>query len=804
MAFPRPTAFMHGFRIDLQSLVVRAGLMVVAAALAGACRDTSAAPGSPAMLRPADPALPGTGPGDPALTAELARALKAKGPDYRARTHHRLPDGSPRYTNRLIRETSPYLLQHAHNPVNWYPWGDEAFERARRDNKPVLLSVGYSTCHWCHVMERESFEDEEIARFINEHYVAIKVDREERPDVDALYMTAVHVLAGRGGWPMTVVLNPQREPFFAGTYFPARDGDRGARKGFLTVLRELSELYRSQPDRVTAIAAQTTARLRAATEPAPPADIPGPEAIHQAAVNLARSFDPRHGGFGRAPKFPTPSTLELLMRYYRRTSDAGALHMVVQTLDKMARGGIYDHVGGGFHRYATDEKWLVPHFEKMLYDNAQLVVAYLEAYQLTSRADFATVARETLDYVRREMSDPAGGFYSATDADSPVPNRGHEEEGWFFTWTPTELRSVLGEERARHVAAYYGVSERGNFEGRNILHTPLPLPEVAAALKLSAPALEQSLRASRELLYQARSKRPSPLRDDKVIASWNGLMISAFARGAQVLNEPAYATRAAQAATFILDNLREGGRLRRTWREGRARQEGTLDDHAFVAQGLLDLYEATHDVRWLQEAVRLHDALEKHYLDAQNGGFYLTPQGHEALLARDKPDYDGAEPSGNSVAILNLLRLEELTADGRYGELADRALRAFSAQLRRGAGAAKMLCALDYRLDRPLEIVLVAPARGSVGELESALHQTFVPNRILVAVAEGEDMERESKVVPLVEGKRAQGGRPTAYVCRERRCELPTSDPRVFRSQIGTVEPLFPNVSAAPLPVRSE
>ncbi|MBI3184160.1 MAG: thioredoxin domain-containing protein [Myxococcales bacterium] len=735
------------------------------------------------------------------MRERLAAALRSKGPDYRPRTRHLNSDGSPKHTNRLILETSPYLLQHAHNPVDWYPWGEEAFEAARTEKKPVLLSIGYSTCHWCHVMERESFEDEEIARYLDEHFIAIKVDREERPDLDALYMNAVHLLAGRGGWPMTVVLTPDRQPFFAGTYFPPRDGDRGAGKGFLTILRELRQLYQAEPSRVLAVAGQLTEQLQAAAQPARPGEVPGPEAIRQAAVQLAESFDPLHGGFGNAPKFPTPSNLELLARYYRRSGDTQALRMVVHTLDRMANGGVYDQIGGGFHRYSTDDRWLVPHFEKMLYDNAQLVAVYLEGYQLTQREDFARVAKETLDYVEREMTDGAGGFYSATDADSPVPGGGHDEEGAYFTWTAAELRQALGEERARIASTYYAVSEGGNLEGRSVLHTPQSPERVAESLGVPLPALRDGLKAARGALYEARRNRPPPARDEKVIVSWNGLMISAFARGAQVLGEPRYAARAAMAADFVLKSMKNGEKLRRTWKDGRARHEGTLDDYAFLAQGLLDLFEATQEARWLTEAIALHRTLEKQFWDEQRGGFFLTPHAHETLLARDKPDYDGAEPSGNSVAILNLLRIEEFTTDERYRRLAERALRAFSSSLRRGAGAAKMLCALDYYDDRPLEVVLVSPPGGSATPLEATLHRAFLPNRILAVAVESEDLERKAKVVPILSAKRALWGKPTAYVCRGRTCELPTSDPKVFAAQLAEVELLFPDASPAPLPI---
>ena len=413
--------------------------------------EASPTPPKPTAPSEPDPALPGVT-GFAPLMQRLEKALAARGPDYVPRTHHLHPDGSPKYTNRLIEQTSPYLLQHAHNPVNWYPWGAGAFARAKRQNRPIFLSVGYSTCHWCHVMERESFEDDEIARYLNENFVCIKVDREERPDVDAVYMTAVHLLHGSGGWPMTVVLTPDREPFFGATYIPPRDGVRGARKGLLSILRDLKSQYDSDPESIVSKAATISARIRAASQPRRPGNVPGPEALVSAARTYAQRYDPVHGGFGRAPKFPRPVSLQFLLRYHRRTNDPLALEMVTRTLEKMSLGGIYDHVGGGFHRYSTDARWLAPHFEKMLYDNGQLVVVYLDAYQITGNEAFAQTARETLDYVAREMIAPGGaGFFSATDADSPTP-QGHDEEGWFFTWTPDELEQVLGKEQAERMA----------------------------------------------------------------------------------------------------------------------------------------------------------------------------------------------------------------------------------------------------------------------------------------------------------------------------------------------------------------
>ncbi len=640
-----------------------------------------------------DPGLPGLK-GDPAVDEKLAAALAAKGPAYRPRTRHLLAGGRPSYTNRLILESSPYLLQHAHNPVSWYAWGDEPFERARKEGKAVFLSIGYSTCHWCHVMEEESFEDEEIARYLNEHYVAIKVDREERPGVDALYLNAVMMMTGSSGWPATLFLTPAREPFFAGTYFPPRDGDRPGATGLLSILRELHGVYEQHPDKVGEVTQEVVRRLRASSQAASAGALPGPQAIAQAVSNLARSFDSAHAGFGGAPKFPRPATLALLGRHHRRARDPKSLEMIERTLAAMAAGGVHDQIGGGFHRYSTDDRWLVPHFEKMLYDNAQLAVAYLEGFQLTGRDEFARVARETLDYLDREMSDPAGGFYSATDADSPGPD-GKGVEGLFFTWTPREVESVLGRDRARVAIAWFGVTERGQVDGRSVLHTPATLEEAARKLKLRAPELRSRIEAARQDLYRARSTRPPPLRDEKVIASWNGLTISAFARATQVLGDARYAARAIRAAEFLVRDMKPGGRLLRSWKGGAAGKPGTLDDQAFLAQGFLDLYEATHDTRWLEEAAELEDVLEKRFADPE-GGFYLTGANDEALLAREKPGYDGAEPAGNSVAAMNLLRLAEFRSDERARQLAVRLLRAFAPQLQDGYSMPAMLSALDY------------------------------------------------------------------------------------------------------------
>ena len=746
--------------------------------------------------------LPGAEPFVSALKAQLQARWAARDSSYKPRTRHLLPDGSPKYTNRLFLESSPYLLQHAHNPVSWYPWGDEAFETARRLDRPVLLSVGYSTCHWCHVMEEESFDDEEIARYLNENYVVVKVDREERPDVDAVYMSAVQALTGGGGWPMTVWLTPDRKPFHGGTYFPARDGDRGARVGFLTLLRQLKEAYVYQREKVAGFSARLADGIRETLAPDPGArGLPDPPLLEKAVSYYRSRFDSTHGGVSGAPKFPSNLPVRFLLRQHRRTQDADVLHMATLTLEKMAGGGMYDHVGGGFHRYSTDERWLVPHFEKMLYDNALLAVAYLEGYQATGREEFARVVREILRYVERDMTSPEGAFYSATDADSLTP-AGAREEGWFFTWTPDEIQAVLGRERARVVRACYGVTSGGNFEGRSILHVPRLLPEVARELGLPVESVHAVVEEARDVLYAARAKRPPPLRDEKILAAWSGLMISAHARAALALGDERYARRAARAADFVLTRMRQEGRLLRSYKDGKARHNGYLDDYAFLISGLLDLYEATGEAHWLEEAIGLDDTLEKLFEDERHGGYFMTSDDHESLLAREKPAYDGAEPSGNSVQALNLMRLHEWTTDDRYRRRAERTLVAFGERIARAPAAlSEMLLAVDFHLDTPREVVIVTPAAREEAEpFLAKLRSTFLPNRVLAVAAEGADLTAQARLVPLLQGKLALKGQATAYVCERGVCKLPTSDPQVFARQIRKVEPLLPAAAAGGLP----
>jgi uncharacterized protein len=718
---------------------------------------------------------PGAAPYSPELSRRLESALDGLGPQYQPRTRHR--EGSrPRFTNRLILEASPYLQQHAHNPVDWYPWGDEAFEEARTSRRPVFLSVGYSTCHWCHVMEEESFEDPEIAQLLNQHYVCIKVDREERPDVDGIYMAAVQALGSSGGWPMSVWLNAQREPFFAGTYFPPRDGIHGMGPGFSNLLRQIADLWERDPLRISQSAGSLAAAIRMALENRigpPSSTTPGAGPIEKAVAFFDQVFDDRHGGVRGSPKFPSSLPVRLLLRHHRRTRSRRSFEMAVLTLEKMAAGGIHDQLGGGFHRYSTDSRWLIPHFEKMLYDNALLALAYGEAFQVTGRRDFARVLRQILDDVLRGMTAPEGGFYSATDADS------EGVEGKFFAWTEKQIRDELGSD-AQEFMAFHGVTSEGNFEGANVLHVPLPDEDRWEAL---APA--------REKLRLVRERRIPPLRDEKVLTAWNGLMISGLAFGGRVLGQPRYLEAADTAARFLLRESRSDGRLRRSWRSGVCGPPGYLEDHAFLGQGLLDLYEATFDPRWLEEALALAEVTEAWFADTDRGGWLRAPRDGEKLLAREKPTHDGAEPSGASVALLNALRLAAFTVDDRWREIAERALRAHGAQLdERPAVLGEMLLALDFQTDAPREVVLVWPQSEPppAGMLE-VLHATFLPNRALAGAAEGSALERLARLARVAAEKRAVNGRATAYVCERGSCRMPAIEPEKLRAQIEPVRP---------------
>jgi uncharacterized protein len=672
-------------------------------------------------------------------------------------------------TNRLAGETSPYLLQHAHNPVDWYPWGAEALERARREDKPILLSIGYSACHWCHVMERESFEDEAIARLMNERFVNIKVDREERPDLDQIYMNAVQMMTRHGGWPLTVFLTPDLVPFYGGTYFPPED--RHGMPGFPRVLVGVAEAYSTRPEEVRQSAWEILSELRrmgAAASSNEPLTV---ELLDHAAASIARGYDPRHGGFGSAPKFPSSMNLDFLLRTHRRTGDARPLEMVEHTCRRMAEGGMYDQLGGGFHRYSTDARWLVPHFEKMLYDNALLSRLYLHVYQTTGEEFFRRVAEETLDYVLREMTDATGGFYSTQDADS------EGVEGKFFVWSLEEVEGLLGADDAKLFAAYYDVTAGGNFEGHNILNVTRPAAEVAAGAGVSAERLAAALSRGRKILFDARERRIKPGRDEKVIAAWNGMMLESFAEAAAALEREDYLRAAENNARFLAGTMTgDGGKLFHSHKDGRGGPLGFLDDYACVASGLVTLFEVSGDVGRLEEARRLADVMIEEFWDADEGGFFYTGASGEKLIVRNKDYFDNATPSGNSVAAELLLRLSVLLGEESYQRKAVSVLRLVRDPAARYPSAfGYALGAADFYLSRPKEVVLVTPAGGGGRELLREVWSRYLPNKV---VAQGSEKdERAADLVPLLRERAATGGAPTVYVCENYACQRPVTTP---------------------------
>ncbi len=667
--------------------------------------------------------------------------------------------------NRLAKETSPYLLQHAHNPVDWYPWGPEALDRARREDKPILLSIGYSACHWCHVMERESFEDEETAQLMNEHFVNIKVDREERPDLDAIYMAAVQSMTGRGGWPMTVFLTPETLPFFGGTYFPPVDHPRMA--SFRRVLTAVSSAYRERRDDIEKNARQMRVLLQqhagggALGGPQGAATLLQPGILDSAFRVIAEAYDPAFGGFGGAPKFPQPMNLEFLLRTHHRTRHPQALQMLEHTLTCMAWGGIYDQLGGGFHRYSVDARWLVPHFEKMLYDNAQLARLYLHAYQVTGSALYRRVTEETLDYVLREMTNAAGGFYSTQDADS------EGEEGKFYVWSAEEWRDVLGAEDAGILGHYYGVTWPGNFEGVNVLSVVDP--------EHPPPTLD----AARRRLLEVRSQRVWPGLDDKVITAWNGMMLKAFAEAGAVLEREDYLEAARRNAGFVLGEMYQDGRLRRTWRDGQAKINGYLEDYANYADGLLALYEATFDLRWFQEARALAGVMCDQFYDPA-GGFFDTSADHEELVNRPRDFMDNATPAGNSVAVDVLLRLARLTGVQEYEEKAAGTMRLLAVFMEQHPTAfGHMLQALDFYLQPGHEIALVGEPAD---DLLRVIRRPYLPHKVVALKRPGDSSEER---IAVLEDREQIDGLPTAYVCQNFACQLPVTEPEALARQLG-------------------
>ncbi|HEY6282579.1 MAG TPA: thioredoxin domain-containing protein [Nitrososphaerales archaeon] len=664
--------------------------------------------------------------------------------------------------NRLIKEKSPYLLQHAHNPVDWYPWGKEALSKAKNDNKPILLSIGYSTCHWCHRMREESFENENTASLINKNFIPIKVDREERPEVDAYYMGAVQALTGGGGWPLTVFLTPDLKPFYGGTYFPPEP--RYGMPGFPQLLEFVSNLWKEKRTEVLANSLEVAKAISTGTT-AEPGEL-RKTVLDEGYSVLVSSFDQERGGFGGPPKFPLPNASAFLLRYYKRTGKELALRSVLKTLDEMLAGGIRDHIGGGFHRYSTDRTWLVPHFEKMLYDNALLAKLYAEAYQITRKKEYAEVVRETIAWITGEMKDRGGGFYSAQDADTT------QGEGVFYTWTPEEIADALGPKDAAYFDALYGVTNTGNFEGRTILHLQPGVPV----------SDDESMMKIRSKLYGARFKRPRPATDTKILTSWNGLAISALAFSGMVLKDEALLDSASKAADFLLEKVSNVGRLLRRDAGGEAGLGGNLEDYSFLVQGLLDLFEATSEPKWLKEAMRLNGVMVEDFEDKPNGGFFMSLEAEPAKL---KENYDGPTPSGNSVAALNLIRLSELTGEEAHKLRAERTLKwaAKDIDLRPSAHAV-MLVALDLLLNGVREIVVTAPSKSGAAEMKSEIFREFLPDRVLL-VATAATYGELSKVSGLLED-RVPGRKARAFVCQNFACKLPADSAEALRAQLAS------------------
>ena len=674
-----------------------------------------------------------------------------------------------KHTNRLINETSPYLLQHAHNPVDWYPWGAEAFEQAKKENKPVFLSIGYSTCHWCHVMERESFENEQIAEIMNKHFICIKVDREHRPDVDGIYMNAVQMMTGSGGWPLSVFLTPGGKPFFGGTYFPPKD--IYGRPGFEKVLLSIAEAWKNRRQELVKSSNKISEVLANLTGPTEKETL-SPDMLKAGFDYFKATFDTTNGGFGPAPKFPQPTNLSMLLSYWHRTNDTQALQMVEKTLEVMAKGGIYDHIGGGFHRYATDGIWLVPHFEKMLYDQALLSKVYIQAYQATGKQKYATTARETFDYVLRDMTDPEGGFYSAEDADS------EGKEGVFYVWDPEQIKSILDKDEAEIFSAYYGVTEKGNFEEeKTILNITASTAQLEEKFNKDHTELMNVLSKARSKIFNERAKRIRPHRDDKIITAWNGLMISSMASGGAVLHEEKYIRAAERAAKFILEALHKQGRLKRYYRQGQAVELAFLDDYAFMIMDFLDLYEASFETKWLIDAKMLAEEMIKLFTDNEQGGFFLTGKDSEKLITRIKPSTDGVIPSGNSAASFALLKLGMLTMNQYFTEQGGKVLESFSQQLKQPSGySSEMLSALNFSLGPTREIVITGNTNAEdTQQMLNLIRSKFMPNAVILLRQQENTDSGIDKTIPFVKNLTAIEGKATAYVCENYACNRPVN-----------------------------
>ena len=674
--------------------------------------------------------------------------------------------------NHLIHEKSPYLLQHVLNPVDWYPWGQDAFQKAERENRPIFLSIGYATCHWCHVMAHESFEDEEVARLLNQSFVAVKVDREERPDIDQIYMSVCQALTGRGGWPLSVFMTPEGKPFFAGTYFPRTS--RLGLSGFIELLTQIAALWQENRGKILQAGEDVTRSIQSWND-SPVGSVPSTLQILESGCRLlAEAFDSHFGGFGGVPKFPTPHHLTFLLRRHKRSQDSLTRTMIEKTLQSMRFGGIFDQIGWGFHRYSVDEKWLVPHFEKMLYDQALLGMAYTEAYQALKNPLHAQVSREIFGYVLRDMTAPEGGFYSAEDADS------EGKEGLYYLWTPQEIRKELGRDQGGLFCRFYNISPEGNFEeGMSIPHISISLPEFALKEKMEFKEVETLLNEGREHLFQIRNNRIHPLKDDKILTSWNGLMIAALAKGSQVLGDPAYALAAEKAARFVLERMRNpSGGLYRRYRDGQVAYPGFLEDYAFFIWGLIELYEATFEIDYLEEALDLNQLLITLFWDQEKGGCFFTPEGGEKLLTREKDLYDGATPSGNSVTALNFLRLSRITGNPDWEEKADRLFRSFSGKVSgHPMGYTQFLNALDFMLGPSQEIVVAGTFdQKTTQEMITRIQQAFLPNKILVFRPEGQEAQRIINLSPFVASLIPINNQPAVYLCEQFACQIPITD----------------------------
>ena len=680
--------------------------------------------------------------------------------------------------NRLINESSPYLLQHATNPVDWFPWGTEAFHKAKREDKPVFLSIGYSTCHWCHVMEHESFADKEVADLLNKDFISIKVDREERPDIDHVYMTVTQALTGSGGWPMTIIMTADKKPFYAGTYFPKNR--RWGRPGLMELLPKIAELWRNDRNKILDSADRITRHV-AGLGAARPAKNIDRQTLAQAQEFFEQAYDSDYGGFGQAPKFPTPHQLSFLLRRYHHTQNHQTLAMVEKTLIRMRQGGIYDQLGFGFHRYSTDAQWLVPHFEKMLYDQALLIMAYTETYQSTDNGFYANVAEEIISYVLRDMTSSEGGFFSAEDADS------EGIEGKFYLWTPQQIQNILGEKEAALFANIFNVKKGGNFEDpnpghnidQNILHLKKPLSQISEELAMSEAQLRRRLEAGRLKLFNARENRIHPFKDDKILTDWNGLMIAALAKAGSVLGNRTYTTAATKAAEFILQNLADpSGRLLKRYREGKAGLPAHLDDYAFMVWGLLELYQASFEVNHLKAAIDLNQQMLSRFWDEQNGGLYMTADDSEKLLVRSKVIYDGAIPSGNSVAVFNLLRLGHMTGNTEYFTKAEQIIKFFSAEIAvHPAGHSQLMVAMEFALNPNYEVVIVgAPQSKDTMTMLAALRKPFLPEKVVLFRPIDKHAAKDiATIAPYTLSMAAKDGQATAYVCQEFACKLPTT-----------------------------